>query len=200
MGSNTVDREFVAGLHRRLTSRVGSERLWHATFTLLLVFTVACQGPVEFTEADRQEALDYLRPPASNDDRNDFIESCLEENAVSVYERTPDGLFSGVQVTERDQSVMRTCMDEGFAEFPPGPKPVTPVQHAVFYELYLLQAECLEQLDISINMPSLDTYIDDGGEWSPYVDVEPAILPDHLTWQDVNELCPQSPWHYHVDN
>ncbi len=183
-------------MRRRLSSRKGAKRSWRARLTLLLVVAIACQSPVEFTEAEKEQALNYLRPRASIEERSDFIERCLEENAVTVYERIPGGLFSGEGVTERDQAVMRACMDEGLERFPPGPQPETPVQHAVFYELYLRQADCLEELGISINVPSLDAYIDQNGEWSPYVDVELAKLPDNLTWADVNELCPQSPWNY----
>ncbi len=140
-------------------------------------------------------ARDRLRPQFTQAEIDDFIEGCLLDGASTVWKRMPLGGFEGKKVTPRDSEVMDGCVAEAQQRFPKPPEPKTRAEYAAVYELYLKQVDCLRGLGFKVdNPPSLDTYVDSGGDWAPY-DQLPMPL-DAETWARWNATCPQSPWAY----
>jgi hypothetical protein len=161
---------------------------------LLLVGTVAvvAMGCAAGATGDQlEEARDRLRPTATNAEIVDFIETCLEEKAITAFTRTPDGGFTGANVTPFEIEAMRECKAAAVERFPMPPAPKSRAELQVFYELLVREAACLAVQGYPVEVPSLDTYTDSNGRWSPYADV-----PMTADWPVLNEECPQDPWSY----
>ena len=139
-------------------------------------------------------AANALRPAITKAERDDFIEECLQGEGSAAFERKTTGGFAGENVSPFDETAMATCVEESFERWPNSSAPSSFAEHAVLYELYLVQANCLRGLEFEIDTPSLDSYVDGGGFWVPYDGLPP---PSNLAdWAAVNEACPQDPWLY----
>jgi hypothetical protein len=137
------------------------------------------------------DVRERLRPSASDREIADFIESCLHDQAVTAFTRTPDGGWEGANVTEMELQILQDCMAAAEERYPLPPAPRSRAEFEVFYALLVREAECLASEGYPVEVPSLETYIDSSGAWSPYAD-----LPMTPNWANLNELCPQDPWHY----
>lgn len=140
-------------------------------------------------------AADRLKPSVTKAERDDFIESCLADEGSAAFLRKPLGGFEGLNVTPFDEAAMTTCVGASFERWPNPPQPTSAADYEVLYDLYLLEVECLRDLGIAIDPPSLETYIDGDGFWTPYDDVPPPGSAQD--WEAVNQTCPQDPWSYH---
>jgi hypothetical protein len=155
----------------------------------MAVVAVGCIA--EVTQGELEQARERLRPAATSVEIADFIEACLEEKAITVFSRTPDGGFAGENVTPVEIEEMRKCKTAALERFPMPPAPKSRTEYQVLYELLVREAECLTGAGYPIEVPSLDTYIDRNGMWSPYADV-----PMTADWSSLNLECPQDPWSY----
>ena len=172
-------------------------RITVRTVAIVLVCFVsyACSGARTVAQEDISSAADRLRPALTEVEMDDYIESCLRENAVRAFTRQQGGHgFSGQNVTERDQQIMEECQEALFVEFPNPPPPKSEAGVMVLYRLYEKAVDCLQSLGLEVEQPSFDTYVDQGGTWFPYRDLpEPT---SEQQWTEWNTECPQSPWEY----
>lgn len=161
--------------------------------TLLLVLAIALvTGCIEDVTSDQlEEARERLKPSATNGEIADLIETCLHDQAVTAFTRTPDGGWEGANVTEIELQVLQDCMAAAEKRYPMPPAPRSRAEFEVFYALLLREAECLAAEGYPVDVPSLETYVDSDGAWSPY-----ANVPMTADWATLNESCPQDPWHY----
>ncbi|MEX2252346.1 MAG: hypothetical protein WD895_09825 [Acidimicrobiia bacterium] len=150
------------------------------------------------SDEDLASATERLRPRLTGVEMDDFIESCLHDNAVVSYSRSPNGEgFFGEGVTERDEQVMEECTRLLFEKHPNPPEPATDAEFMALYRLYARSVDCLRGLGLDVNQPSFETYRDEGGAWSPYGSLpEPQSAEE---WERWNALCPQDPWAYESD-
>ncbi len=162
---------------------------------VILLASAACAGPAPAVTAEEYQAAEArLRPALTEVEMDDFIEACLEDQAVTVFTRLPGGQgFIGENVSPRDSQVMEDCKDQLLATFEFPPPPESAADFRVLYDRYLVQAECLRSLGVTVDVPSFDTYYDQRGDWFPYQNLEPV---DGEQWQLWNDTCPQSPWEY----
>jgi hypothetical protein len=157
---------------------------------------LSCTATTETpAEEDLASARDSLRPAVTKEERDDFIEECLAEFGLAgVFERRPGGGFTASGVGENEISIMQQCRESASERWPDPPPPVSATEFAALYDLYMKQAECLEQEGYEVEPPSLDRYIDIQGNWVPYDDL--PEMHDGQEWLRINEACPQSPWAY----
>jgi hypothetical protein len=140
---------------------------------------------------DLEQARQRLKPTATNAEIADLIETCLHGQAVTAFTRTPDGGWDGSNVSELEIQVLQDCMAAAEKRYPTPPAPKSRAEFEVYYQLLVRESECLEQEGYSAEVPSLDTFVDSNGNWTPYDDV-----PLTREWSDLNQACPQDPWSY----
>ncbi|MGA7271003.1 MAG: hypothetical protein WB239_08015 [Acidimicrobiia bacterium] len=160
----------------------------------ILLLVVACGGEstLMFSDEELDTARDRIRPAATDAEWNDFIEDCLKEGGSTVWRRRVDNAFEADNANTLDEQIMSDCQAEVIERYPRPPSASTPAEFAVKYELFLRMAQCLEGLGYRVDMPTLDTYIDSRGNWTPYDDI-----PDLLSYDESTRLyteCPQDPW------
>lgn len=159
---------------------------------LAIVLILTACGPGAIAQQDVDAARDRLRPTVTDAERDDFIEDCLRDQGSAAFTRNPEGGFGGTEVRDSDIEAMDTCVALSFDRWPNPPPPQTREEYAALYDLYLLVAKCLQEQDVDVEVPSLDTYIDQAGAWTPYVAMEAP--PERIA--ELQQQCPQDPWLY----
>jgi hypothetical protein len=169
---------------RRLTTVLGA-----------MLLAAACGTPT-YAEGEIADALAQLRPSDPGVTWGEFLTTCALEAGFSgeLAVEAQGGVEYETQ-TPRDEEIMDECTaaSEDVFVFPDIED--DRLQHAAMYELHERAAACVrEELGLDPQLPSLERYVDSGGDWNVYDTSEPA---DESEWVRWNETCPQDLWHYY---
>ncbi len=177
---------------------------------VLTAFALIAAACVQTTQTIPPEALaaarDRMRVTEDPQEMAATLDACLKSEGQAGYTLTVNQGGFGVRKatgTEAEGKDWRRAVErcqrrlvEDFPKFfdPEARVPRSRVEFAALYELYGLQADCLRSMGYSIEMISLESYIDRRGDWYPYDELPPSITPQE--WGEITSACPQTPWAY----
>lgn len=165
--------------------------------TLAMVLTYACTGEPAYTEEEVAEALAQLRPPADDVSWQDFTVSCLRDRGISVPIEVDHlgQLTFGKPLSVSDREQLIECEEERRRIYTNPTLKDPRLELTAIYQLQILAAACVEErLGLNAHLPTLDRYVDSGGDRNMYDHAFPA---DEAEWIRWNQICTQDLWRYY---
>jgi hypothetical protein len=160
------------------------------------ILLVAACGGSSYTAEEISHALTELQPPDVGMTWGEFFVSCALDAGISVPLTIDElGSVEARNATARDEEIMQECSEQGQDAFVFPEIDDRRLTLVAMYQLQVLAAECVEfELGLDANLPTLERYVDTGGDWNMYDNSEPV---DEAQWTEWNETCPQDLWHYY---
>lgn len=184
----------------RQGGQLGATSLRVFVFTLAAFVIGGCTAG--FSDAEVESALRDLQPAFTPQEEAEFLERCVLEAGYSgeviVHPAGSVELLGSAELGGTE--LMDQCIEESEEHFErPPPLDDRRLQATAMYQLQILAAECVEtELGFEANLPSLERYVDSGGNWNMYDEIlksYPSSMPDQ--WDEWQETCPQNLWAYY---
>jgi hypothetical protein len=164
----------------------------------LMVSVVALVGCATTTYGpdEIEAALEQLRPSPTDVSFGEYLTSCaLEAGYSGELAIDEQGSVESESLTSRDEEILRECTTASEEVFVFPAIEDDRLQLVALYELQIRAAGCVrDRLGMEPQLPSLERYVDSGGDWNVYDDAVPA---DQAQWAQWNDACPQDLWHYY---
>lgn len=124
-----------------------------------------------------------------------MIDCALEAGFSGTLSVDPLGSVESESLTPRDDEIIDECGERAAQIFTFPEIEDSQLEHTALYELQKRAAECVEsQLGLDPQLPTLETYVDSGGDWNMYDNATPK---DQAQWISWNQTCPQDLWYYY---
>jgi hypothetical protein len=159
------------------------------------MLVVAC-GTAQFSDAEIRDALADMKPSDPGIPWGEWVVNCALENGFSA-ELSIDGQGSvgyGEHST-LDGQIMEQCTAQADDLYVFPEIDAERLEDAAMYELQTRAAECVEtELGLDPQLPTLEFYVESGGDWNVYDNLEPS---GEEEWNRWNATCPQDLWTYY---
>lgn len=163
---------------------------------LITSLLLASCGSGSYSEEQIADALAVLQPPDTGVSWGDWMVDCaLDAGFSGTLSIDPLGSVESEPLTPRDDEIIDECAERSAEIFTFPEIEDKRLELTALYELQERAAACVrEELGLDPQLPTLETYVDSGGDWNMYDNATPR---DQAEWIEWNQTCPQDLWYYY---